>query len=199
MDKNEIFRKSNLERISSPEKMNNYIKVINPSVVIMLIGLGLLLIGGLAWGFFGNIPQTEALEGAFYSSSQGAECDSVTAVVPADCAAKLKVGMEVQVSPNGADRESYGYLKGKVESISQYPASLQDLEALLGNTQLAKNLLEEGGGQLMTVAMEKDEESVSGLLWSSDKGNEVEVKVGTIASLQVVVKNQKPIELILEE
>lgn len=198
MDKNEIFRKSNLERISSPEKMNNYIKVINPSVVIMLIGLGLLLIGGLAWGFFGNIPQTEALEGAFYSSN-GAECDSVTAVVPADSAARLKVGMDVQVSPNGADRESYGYLKGKVESISQYPASQQDLEALLGNAQLAANLLEDGRGQLMIVAMEKDEESVSGLQWSSDKGSEVEVKTGTIASLQVVVKNQKPIELILEE
>lgn len=198
MDKNEIFRKSNLERISSPEKMNNYIKVVNPSVVIMLIALGLVLLGGLTWGFFGNIPQTESMEGAFYSSSQGSKCDSVTAIVSADAAGKLKVGMDVQVSPNGADRESYGYLKGTVESISQYPTSVQELEKLLGNTQLAETLLENGRGQLMTVNMEKNDESVSGMKWSSNKGNDVEVSVGTMAMVQVVVKNQRPIELILE-
>ena len=63
MENKEVFRKSNLERISSPEKMNDYIKVINPSVVIMLAALGLLLLGGLAWGLMGNIPLTENLSG----------------------------------------------------------------------------------------------------------------------------------------
>ncbi len=46
--------------------MNDYIKVINPSVVIMLAALGLLLLGGLAWGLMGNIPLTENLSGAFF-------------------------------------------------------------------------------------------------------------------------------------
>ena len=52
MEKNEIFRKTNLERISSPEKMNDYIKVINPSVIMMLVALGLIVLGGLVWGFW---------------------------------------------------------------------------------------------------------------------------------------------------
>ena len=70
MENKEVFRKSNLERISSPEKMNDYIKVINPSVVIMLVALGLLLLGGLAFGLLGNIPLTENLTGAFYADGE---------------------------------------------------------------------------------------------------------------------------------
>ena len=35
-DKRGIFRKTNLERISSPEKLNEYIRVSNPSVWIII-------------------------------------------------------------------------------------------------------------------------------------------------------------------
>lgn len=65
MENKEVFRKSNLERISSPEKMNDYIKVINPSVVIMLAALGLLLLGGLAWGLMETSPLRKIYRGRF--------------------------------------------------------------------------------------------------------------------------------------
>ena len=36
------------------KKMNDYIKVINPSVIMMLVALGLIVLGGLVWGFLGT-------------------------------------------------------------------------------------------------------------------------------------------------
>ena len=197
MEKNEIFRKSNLERISSPEKMNDYIKVINPSVVLMLLALGLLLIGGCVWGFLGNIPQSEKLSGAFYSQDGSGQCGRVAAVVPVDTAAKLETGMEVQVSPDAVDRDTYGYMKGRIESVGQYPAAKEEVLGLVSNEQLADYLMPGDVGILVTIAMDEDSSSASGIRWSGEKGRDIEVKDGATCSALVIIKNQKPIELIL--
>ena len=58
---NSLFRKSTLERVSSPEQLNEYIKVTNPNLIIILAGIFAILIAGVAWVFFGGIPNTEVL------------------------------------------------------------------------------------------------------------------------------------------
>lgn len=198
MDNKEVFRKSNLERISSPEKMNDYIKVINPSVVIMLAALGLLLLGGLAWGLLGNIPLTENLSGAFYASEEQERCDKMAAVVSVETAAELKTGMEVQVSPNTADRETYGYMKGRIESIGEFPASEEEIVSLVKNKELAGYLMPDSVGILVIISFDADKETASGIAWSSSKGKDITVKKGSTGTALAVVENQKPIELILE-
>ena len=50
-----IFREKSLKRISSPESLNDYVKVSNPGIWVLLIGVIVLLIGFLAWGTFGRI------------------------------------------------------------------------------------------------------------------------------------------------
>ena len=47
--KKEIFRKSTLERISSPEKLNEYIKVSRPSIWIILGAIVILVISAAFW------------------------------------------------------------------------------------------------------------------------------------------------------
>lgn len=51
----EIFRKKSLERVSSPEQLNDYIRVSNPSVWIVLIAVIVLLAGVCVWGVFGKL------------------------------------------------------------------------------------------------------------------------------------------------
>ena len=46
----DIFRKSSLDRMSSPEKLNDYIKVSNPSVWIILGAIAAILIAVIIWG-----------------------------------------------------------------------------------------------------------------------------------------------------
>lgn len=45
----ELFREKSLERVSSPEQLNDYIKVTTPSVWLVLIAVILLLVGILTW------------------------------------------------------------------------------------------------------------------------------------------------------
>ena len=51
-----IFREKSMDRISSPEELNDYIRVTTPSVWLVLLALVILLIGILAWSILGRIP-----------------------------------------------------------------------------------------------------------------------------------------------
>ena len=50
-----IFRDKSLERISSPDQMDDYIRVTTPSVWIALLALVILLVGILAWTVLGTM------------------------------------------------------------------------------------------------------------------------------------------------
>ena len=54
-----IFRKESLDRISSPEKLNDYIRVTTPSVWLVLLAIVLLLAGVIAWSVFGTVEVHE--------------------------------------------------------------------------------------------------------------------------------------------
>lgn len=53
--KSQLFREKSLERVSSPEQLNDYIRVANPSVWIALVAVVILLIGVCVWGVFGRL------------------------------------------------------------------------------------------------------------------------------------------------
>lgn len=53
-----IFRKKSIEKVSSPDQLNDYIRVSNPSVWVALIAVIVLLAGACAWGFFGHLDTT---------------------------------------------------------------------------------------------------------------------------------------------
>ena len=53
-----LFRAKSLERISSPEQLNHYIRVSTPSVWLLLSAIVVLLAGVCVWGFFGHMDTT---------------------------------------------------------------------------------------------------------------------------------------------
>ena len=52
---NSIFRQKSIDKVSSPEKLDDYIRVTTPAVWVTLIAIVLLLLGALVWGIFGEI------------------------------------------------------------------------------------------------------------------------------------------------
>ena len=55
-ENNKIFRQEALERLSSPEKLDRTLKVVNPKAWIPLATAGSLIAVGLIWSVFGRIP-----------------------------------------------------------------------------------------------------------------------------------------------
>ncbi|MBD2168340.1 NHLP bacteriocin system secretion protein [Calothrix sp. FACHB-156] len=54
--KNNMFRKEALEKVASPEQLDQLIQVTNPKRWFSLVALGSLVAAGLAWSILGRIP-----------------------------------------------------------------------------------------------------------------------------------------------
>ena len=56
--KTSLFREKSLERIESPEKLNDYLRVTSPGVWLLLATVIIVLAGVCVWGIFGRIDAT---------------------------------------------------------------------------------------------------------------------------------------------
>ena len=52
---NGIYRKKSIDRVKSPEQLNEYIRVSNPGVWLVLAAIIVLLVGICVWGVFGKL------------------------------------------------------------------------------------------------------------------------------------------------
>lgn len=82
-----------LRKVDSPEQLNQYIRLSNPGVWILLIAIVVLLIGVCAWGFFGKID-TKITTVAISS-----DYNSYVYIKEADLE-KVKNGMNVEIVNN---------------------------------------------------------------------------------------------------
>ena len=291
-----LFRKSTLERISSPEQLNEYIKITHPGVWGVLLACLALLIAVGFWGFYGNIPDTVRARGIIFpqhgvasvipaaggrisnlrvkvgdfvqagqiiavipqedlirqinelKSSPEPDASRIAALVneyerrslnlapvsgiilsakaanetvssaeaiatiikqekyaddkqiicflPAATARKLQEGMEVQVSPEFAPREEYGFMYGHITSIGAYPVSQNDVLAAVGSMQYAQVLMPQENSVEVRVTLTVDPNSANKIKWSNKKGESVPLAIGTFCDLLIVTENYKPYELV---
>lgn len=56
MKQESLFRKAALDRLSSPEELDQLMQVTNPRAWLALFALGLVLFAGILWSIFGEIP-----------------------------------------------------------------------------------------------------------------------------------------------
>ena len=198
---NNLFRKNSLERISSPDQLNEYIKVVNPGVILLLIGFFVVAIAVAIWAFTGTIPDTTQVNGIAYPDSTAmGEQASTTLVVysylPMSVANRLAVGMSVQLSPNYAPKEEYGFIYGKIASIGQEPISEQALITQYGNLQYLQGLLPQGN--FVEVKIEPLTENGK-IKWSNPKGAAVTLQKGSTCAVLVIISEQKPYELVFSQ
>jgi HlyD family secretion protein len=64
----EIFRSVALERLSSPEQLDQLMQVTTPRGWLMLIGVGALLVTAVVWGVVGSVPERIAGHGILIRS-----------------------------------------------------------------------------------------------------------------------------------
>lgn len=89
MDK-QLFRKASMDRISSPEQLNDYIRVSNPGIWMVLSAVIALLAGVCVWGIFGHLESTTDTAGI-------CENGVFTCYVTEEKAGQVMTGMTVNV------------------------------------------------------------------------------------------------------
>ena len=117
-----LFRQKSLERISSPEQLNAYIRVSTPSVWMLLAAIVILLVGVCEWGVFGHLDTT-------LSVAAIAQDGTVTAYVREGDIAKVKA--EAVVTVNGDIVKIWAIDDQPVqvdEGFSEYACHVGDLQ-----------------------------------------------------------------------
>ena len=109
-----LFRKASIDRVNSPEQLNEYIRVARPGVWLILAVVVVLLIGVIIWGVFGTV-QTDVTVGLVVDEN-GATCY----VLPED-AAEIRADMTVTL----------GDITGSVRGMNATPISASGLSDYL--------------------------------------------------------------------
>lgn len=110
-EKNQLFRKKALDRISNPDQLTDYLHVATPSVWMALLAVTALLCGLLAWSAIGTLKT--------YVDASVIVNDGYAEVIPAK-STPLRSGMPVEVGSESYDIEltftdEYGHMSGYIE------------------------------------------------------------------------------------
>ena len=87
--KESIFRQKSIDRISSPEQFDEYVKVSTPGVWVSMFAILILITGFLVWCLFGQLDTV--VDAAVVSDGNTAIC-----YVEEDNLIELETGMEVK-------------------------------------------------------------------------------------------------------
>jgi HlyD family secretion protein len=130
-------------------------------------------------------PDVERLEAVLY--------------VPAERAKELRPGMEAEILPTTVRREEYGFIRGKVVFVSDYPATEAAFMRLFENAPLVRSLSAGGPVTEVRVDMAIDQATPSGYQWSSRLGAPVTLSGGTLCLGEIVTRKQNPMSLVIPE
>ncbi len=56
MLQDDLFRKKSIDTVSSPEQLDDYIRVVSPGIWLVVAGIALVILGTAIWAVFGTVP-----------------------------------------------------------------------------------------------------------------------------------------------
>lgn len=190
-----LFRKKNLERISSPEQLNDYIKVSNPSIWLIIGAMFIIAIAFSIWAFSGNITSEVSGTGVFQGSSQDS-IDSVVCYVDTNYAQKISEEMPVRIYDK--TKPMSAYVNGKVIKISQVPVKQEDILHSYSSEYVADSILEADYGVGVLIKVNKT--SDGDYNWANNEvGDETFLKVDDLCKVDIITESVKPIEFLFSE
>jgi HlyD family secretion protein len=128
---------------------------------------------------------------------EGAGKLEVMALLSGNTRKRVLVGMEAHVVPDGTKKEEYGSMRGRVTSVSDGDVSIEHVEQILHNAQLTKSLFGDGSPLLARIELTPAMENRSGFAWWSGTGPPYKITPGTVATVDIIVEEARPISLVI--
>lgn len=171
MEQNSIFRQTSLDKLSSPERLEDYIRVSSPSVWLVLAAFFILTISIIVWSTVGNLPKMMTISGVIDTDG------NVVCYVNADHMAGSLEGHKAQITlPDNT------VISGTVDYVSINPYSTREIVGLLNSDWLAEKLLSDNYSYAVKVHV-------------ADAGK---ASPGTIVSVALITAEVKPIRFLLD-
>lgn len=115
-----IFSKSTLDRIATPEQLDRQTKIVKPYYWLGIFAFLILVTGIVIWGFFGNINSTVELQGIVFPkagvTSVNAECTATVQDVLYSTGDKVTKGDIIAVLSDDAKLEEIENIKSQISN-----------------------------------------------------------------------------------
>ena len=170
MSQRSIFRQESLNKIASPEQLDDYIRVVRPGHWLIIAAASVLIAALCVWGFTGTIPNTLLAPG-YVASLRGAFC-----YVPPEQMPGALVGKPAVIALPGGER-----VEAAVASVSAVPYSARELAERIGSEWIVEAVL--SGGYAYEVALEA----------------QTDLPVELLVGATITVSEIRPIQLMLQE
>lgn len=111
---------------------------------------------------------------------------------------KLEKDLAIRISPATVERERFGAILGKVDSVSVYPVTTEAVANQIGDLELARRLIGAESSIEVLANLDPDPRAPTGFAWTSGHGPpDVAITAGTTAQVRVTIEERAPITLLL--
>lgn len=158
----ELFNQSSVETYTSPEQLDKAVKIISIRGWIILASAFILIVSGLLWGFFGNMPEKMDVNGIMVnrggvyiiSSLQSGVISDISIqkddyIIQGDVIARLKADDEVEsmnlINDLVIALQDYGLnssddiISSDLLELYNIKESIRELDSIIENTSNAQN------------------------------------------------------------
>ncbi len=180
-----LFRKESIDRMQSPEKIDEYIRVSTPRVWILAAALSLIVAGVLIWGFVGSIPKTVSASGVIYNETvENFVFDNqAVCLLPVGTAGQYLRGHEAKIMT--ADGRSF---PGRVSAVREDPYSYEEIQAM-ARSDWRMQVLWGDTQDLYKYAVVVD--------FDPDVRNRMNVNDRELVTVTIVLSDVRPIQYVL--
>lgn len=120
----------------------------------------------------------------------------IVGFIPIASGKKIRPDQEVRISPSFVKAEDYGFMLGRVVSVSTLPATPEEVRRVVANDALAREFIDLNPFEVVIEPLLAPG-TPSGFKWTSSTGPPLEVGSGTDCTVQVVVEKRKPISFVI--
>ena len=128
-------------------------------------------------------------------SNSGLDDMRVTAYIPSSKKEVIDIGMKARVMPDYAPSEEYGYINAYISDIASYPEKGSSIMAESGNMV---TLLDADEMYIkLGITMMYSSRSKNGLSWSSARGENLIVNMGTLCHTDIILSELTPYKWLM--
>jgi hypothetical protein len=184
-----IFRKESLERLSSPEQLDQLMQVVSPKSWLPLTSLFFLMALALIWGIFGRIPITAVGKGILVHPTQSSnELVGLTYFGSSE-AEQIRPGMEIMLVPDTLGSEQTDGLVARIKSVSEPSVTTLEAARQVG-------LVNQENSVEVVAELQLDASTASGYRWSSARGTRLTLSPGMSAIAHITLAEKAPITFV---
>jgi hypothetical protein len=191
-----LFRKEALERISSPEQLDQLMQIVSLKDWLPLASIGFLVSLVLIWSIAGRIPIFVESKGLLIKDISDPQQLISISYFPIAEGRQIQQGDRILVVPETASIQEFGGLEATVTEVSPAPVTEASALKRVNNNPELTALVYTPASIEVVAQLKPNAANSTGYQWSMSQGPSEKLSSETPTNARVMLSNRAPISFI---